>query len=739
MLRKSLILGSITLLMVMLFAFTGCEGPVGPAGTPGVKGDNADDGKDGEDYYSSGASWAGPLVRASDLEAAFKYTNGNIVILQTSVDEVYGEVPAGKTLHVLGSNTRVSPGQTLTINGTLDILEKTATLTASGIPDHSGSLKVGRPEAKIQGEGAVILPYVFSGTYEGGLNYGSPEVQGVADRYPGSAFSIPGETPDFLSSSNIAEIFYRENLDKLTVQDIHGLTTGAIPANKSLVLKGIDNEIGANFNLGGFSRLTIEENAILTVKGGATELSTSVDGVITNRGTIRLEEAGAKISAGNTTFINDGVIESPATLNDTVQPLINLEGAGTIKLIPSVAGDIDFESAVPSLRQNLIIAPDEVVVILKLHSSEPLPLGGVDHGKIITLANEYAKIQLAASSVGIGAAVVNKGEISTATTDPNVLATLFSEMNNKGLVKGSGILVSLTKPFEIPAGVSLELSGVGTTFGSSGNGYDVTIGGSLTLTAAVQLSPENNVTVSGALSLGSGSLTTSGNVTITGTLNTGTGGGDGLVVTGLGILAIPSRGITGTSLIKAAGRVTVDNVPGYGITSTGVAGGAVEDAVSNTSKARDALRRTATLDPSSEYNSSSVAFDAVGRANVAVASPSWAAKVIYRDAATTPVVVSELLVDFPSSVTVLANGIDDRGHAVAGSNVASWSANDFSVYVKDEVVDMVTKQVLGIRDNTSPTGSAIGVVVEFNSVRFVDSELIGPVVDTFYVGIRALR
>jgi hypothetical protein len=739
MLRKSLILGSITLLMVMLFALTGCEGPVGPAGPAGTEGRDAEDGQPGADYIPSGASWAGPVVKASDLEAAFKYTNGNIVILQTSVTDVYGEVPAGKILHVLGS-TRVLAGQVLTVNGTLDILEKTATLAAGGV-GRSGSLKAGE-SAKIQGKGAVILPYVFKdAVYKDALHYNSPEVQDVADRYPGSAFRLSYDAPELLLSADIAQIFEDENLNELTVQDVSNLTEEAIPPRKSLILRGDANTIESTFELGGFSRLTVAENAALLVRnfatGAAVDLSTKADGIITNNGKIELYNAGSRILVGNTTFINNGEIYSKTIDNLIVTPLIGLEGNGVIKLVPEgVGGTIDYLSLPkPALRQHLVIDPRTTSDVSLALINQGIPLNGVDYKKTITLANERAVIVLLAGPAGIGATIVNKGRITTATTNPLVLETLFGEMGNKGKITGSGNLVDLSKDFEIPAGVELTLSGGSTDFGSDVDGpWDVIIGGSLELSGAIALLPEKDVIVSGHLALGTGSLVAQGNVTITGTLDVGSG--NGLEVQD-GILAIPSRGVSGTTgLIKAVfGKITVDGVPGYGIPAgSGVLGADLESAVDNTLQAADALKNTIALDPSSSNNSSQATFQAVGTADLTGNAPT---KVVYKPEVTIPTPgTPEVLIGLPDGVGVYTNGFDERGHYLAGSvGSANVNPNTFAAGVKTE--NLVN--VFAVSDSGYTGSSSSGYVVEFNSVRFTNKNLVGPVVPSFYVGIKSNR
>jgi hypothetical protein len=765
MLRKSLILGSITLLLVMLFAFTGCEGPVGPAGPAGVKGDDADDGPRGDDYYSSGAAWAGPEVTASDLAAAFKYTNGNIVILKTDVIRVYGEVPAGKILRVLGPKTKVSPGQALTVYGTLDILDEAATLAASGVPGLSGTLKVGRPEAVIQGKGAVILPYIFDGDYTDGLNYSSPEVKDVKFHYPGSTFAIAdGEVPIRLSSPNIAKIFEKESVNELTVQDVLDLTTDAIPAHKSLFLKGDENTT-EDFRLTGFSRLTVSENAILSVGGVSSVISADTDGIITNNGTIVLRNPGASIIAGNTTFINNGFIESPSTTAIIVAGLMGLDGEGTVKLLPRDNGalvniEFDANNLVPALRQYLILDPQGTAsIVLDLYNpATGRPLSGVSDKKSITLANERAFISVKEDSFGIGATIVNNkgGRIITATAPLDVLEALFNEMGKKGKITATEKLDELQdKAFEIPEGVELTLasSAYETTFESNpagiGSPYNLNIMGTLILAdtgnvSKFELAPGKDVTVKGSLQLGDyGTLVTAsgGNVAITGTLNTGSDSTAGLEVVD-GTLVLPSRGVSGAGYIKAPfGKVTVDTTPGYGLDDTnGVVGDDFGLAVVDTRKAGDALKSTITLDPSSSHNSTTLTFQAIGKATIDGTVPYG---IFWKDEVTTTPSSPAEYVLVPENVEVYDDGlVDHLGHYVAASSTSGLNANEFSLSVEQITMSSgVFEYRLSISDSQNGgTNSGNGIIVEFNSVRFEKNGLIGPVVfPSFYVGVRTNR
>jgi hypothetical protein len=747
MLRKSLILGSITLLMVVLFALTGGEGPVGPAGTAGVDGKNAQDGPRGDDYLPSGPSLASSDVLDVDLDAAFKALNGNIVILKTSVGTVYGEVPAGKTLYVLGPDTKIPSGKKLIIKGTLDISEEAAVLSASAIPDNTGTLVI-EGEGKVQGKGAIILPYVFDGNYTG-LNYKSVEVAAFGDRrYPGSAFRLPGDAPRKLQSKDIADIFDLENLDQLTVQDVDNLETLAIPSHKSLILKGRDNVISSDFGLAGYSSLTVAEKAVLRIVGvGAgtgVELSTGVQGIITNNGTIVLEAPSSKIVAGASFFINNGMIESPTDTKLIIEGLISLDGTGTIRLnrdvvTLGVGGPTQLDAI--HLRQNLIIDPQypegNTNTYTLILAPAQKPLGGVSYGKIITLNKANAVLTLEDEPLGVGAKVVNTkgGRIRTETDDTEVLATIFSEMGNRGIVEAYAELVDLKKDFEIPEGVTLRLStnvatDLASEMGAEGAPFDVIVNGALILDAAINLAPSNDIIVRGDLQLGIGSLTTSdGNIDIEGTLNAGRG--DGVVITGSGILSLPSVGVTGINggtpgssakIQVPFNQIAIDSVGGYGAPDGLLKSEYFEAAVRDLRLAASVLRSTTTL--SSTYGS----VEGVGFADLSASGGPQ--PVIFTPADANN---SATYVVLPDNIGVYsAGGVDEKSFHLAGSSLGNFNHNDFFVLADSGG----GSNLLSINQTAfSSSGGAGSFAAEFNEVRFTRNYLIGSIVPTFWVGV----
>lgn len=107
--KRSLFLGSVTLVLLVLFALAGCSNPAasGPAGQRGP---------------------IVPPAAAIDAEALAELFNANLPVRITTGNganaSVFGVVPPGKVLEIAGSvNIGVNPGETLDVQGTLHILE----------------------------------------------------------------------------------------------------------------------------------------------------------------------------------------------------------------------------------------------------------------------------------------------------------------------------------------------------------------------------------------------------------------------------------------------------------------------------------------------------------------------------------------------------------------------------------------------------------------------------------------
>jgi hypothetical protein len=778
MLRKSLILGSITLLMVMLFAFTGCEGPVGPAGPAGGPGNNGIDGDDGPGGKPGGFAVGSEDVTEVELAAAF--SKGDIVFLESSVKTVYGIVPIGKTLEVRGLGTNVKDGEALTINGVLDVsnTKHTAALIATGIPGTAGVLKSGG-SGVIKGNGMVILPYIVSGSYNAGLSYDSQEIQSVT-HYPGSVVTS-NEDPVELNSSGIGAIFGKEDaISELTVWNIKNLEARAIPKDKTLILRGLSNTITTGVVLDGGASLVIAEGATLNVDGGALSV-TEAGAVITNAGTINLRQVGDSASKGvNGKFDNNGIITSPTlTGGNIIRGLLELTGSGSIILSPRL--DNDYNPSLTGnallLNQNLIIEPilsdptQPKTYTIILPNAESVVDEDSESGKIITLANEYAALELGTSSESIGTSIVNRGRVFTnvvesAAVDPDkVLVTLFEEMDNQGKVTVKSAMTRLTQPLVIPEAIELTLDNPATSFenstGGTGN-HPITVNGTLIIAnVADPLQPDGDITVAGTLVIEADQrLQSNGAVTITGALNLGTGNGGTLTMVNSKILTLSSADvvlektpldvpITGKIFVAdTTDGITIGSVEDYGLASAGISGQDFAKAFKAISDSADILKTNlVTLDPSLTSSSSSFfgtspanasPLDVVGTVEI---TTNTSAFLIDRDDNTDQNSANKVIL--PSGVEIYPT----TGVAVAGTAyTAVGNLGDVFHFVVS-----VSGVSLAVTDDGY--GTSTGVVwgiIPFTAVRVVHSNLVsplrpstststGPWVEPFYVGIKSRR
>jgi hypothetical protein len=785
MLRKSLILGSITLLMVMLFALTGCEGPVGPAGPAGRGGENGIEGGPGPDGQPGGFAVGSSNV--TDVELAAAFGRGDTVYLESSVLFVYGEVPAGKTLEVRGVPTQVTGGKALTVNGTLDVsnTKGTAALVATGIPGEIGVLKSGSAGV-IKGSGMLILPYIVSGSYDAGLNYDSPEIQAVI-HYPGSTVVV-NDDPVALNSSGLRAIFNREEeaLNELTVWDIKQLEAVGIPKGKKLTLKGPGNTIVSGFTLTDGASLTISQGAVLHAPVGLSV--TDVGTVITNEGTIKLDATGsAKRGATAGDFINDGVIESSSTSPSTIEGLLALGGTGNVILNPYLSTDPEVKLVGNSLllNQNLIIEPDLMdptvkrVYTLVFPDAEPLLNDNSAKDRTITLANEYASIEIGSRTKSTGIKIINRGLVVTKVAEnpsviipDQVLVTLFEEMNNQGKIAAKGHINTLTQPLVIPEGIELIIDNATTNFeyiGGSGSvaGWPITVEGSLVIRqAADPFEPDGDLTVTGTLVIGSGQrVLPGGDVTITGTLDLSAGTGGSLYVTGGKDLSISSTSVlektlvagvptlvTGQIFMLAADNgITIDGVPGYGTRSlgSGIVGSNFAKALKAVHDSADILKANLiTLESSSNspfFGSSTTtvpSVDVVGTVDLTAGGSAD----VDRDTDAENHYLTKIT--FPIDVEIAIS--------VAGDDLASnynpaignlGDAPDFIISLSGNALHILDDDY-----TAAPTGQEKWGIVAFEKVRFTHSNLVGPVrptspaptspgpwVDPFYVGIKTLR
>jgi hypothetical protein len=698
MLKKSLIFGSIVLLIVMLFALAGCEGPVGPAGRNGEI-PTIPDPIPGTPGTPGSTSLALPNVEPRDLLGAFR--DGNVT-LTSSVQTVYGVVPAGYELKVMGKNTRVLAGYSLDVqkDATLTIWEE-ASLEADGVGSGFLTPNVGaiiqQVGTETTGKGTLVLPYDLDDQFEKGFHYKSPEVQNIGNLYVGST-SAGGDAPLALTPTNIARIFENENA--IAVQNVAGLEPEAIPQDKKLTLVGNANTITTtSFTLGASgAELIVADGAVLTASNGT--LTTSLGGTITNKGTIVLDSTGI-ILEGTGEVINNGrITTSTATSGDLVS-LLALEGTGRIES----AGAITLTAA-PTLNQNLYIVGLSSVTLVDALA----PILDVTPGREITIVTG-SSLHLGSTSLGVDAPVNNSGTITTTTISTDVLKTIFGEMKNKGAVTASGAIVALASELTIPSEVELTLSGASTF--ATGN---------------------TNLIVNGKLILGtSADLVPLGDVTINGTLDLGTGGS--LTIAAGKALKIESvdsiTGTTGTLLPPSANAhfITIGGLEDYGITNatTGVTGANFKAAVNAILTARAKMEETVTA--SSSYGANVAAV--IGTVEVEVilpvpgSSPFGSGLIHFgADALATGICT------VPDNITISDSGTSDEGFEGTGDFIGG--ANDFTIGVNS------SNQLVIFDGPFTGTTNKWGTI-SFNNVRFIHSNLLSPITPKFWVGVKSQR
>jgi hypothetical protein len=447
---------------------------------------------------AAGAIFIDSTVTAADLAAAFALSDN--VILQSGVSAVDGVVPADKTLVVVGSGTKVKAGKSLDVQGTLEIAEGAA-LDASYVTGVAGYLK---GAGTVTGEGSVSLPYFGTGAakpedvvdYTASLT-GLAKAVGSYNTSTGTA--APGGA---LDNAGIVTLFaLPEFPSELTVSKITDLTANAVPAGKTLTLKGTENTIKsdvATFNPAG--TLTVAEGAVLTLG------------------------AGTAVAAGKIT--NNGTISSATTTAATATGLLALTGSGTIAFTESV--DLG-GTATLALTQNVTVGGSSKTLTAPAFAGAAFS----GTGKTITVESGNT-LALPAAVKSVGVTVVNEGAVttaSTAVTAVNTIAGIGGAVEATSLTSGS---------LTVPEGTNLTLSGAFTgaatdvivvngklTAGSSATFATISTG-SLTVDAKGVFVANNNttlvalenLTVNGTFTGGSGTtLAAVKALTLNGTLN----------------------------------------------------------------------------------------------------------------------------------------------------------------------------------------------------------------------------
>jgi hypothetical protein len=534
--RKSLFFGSAALFLAVLFAFTGCDNPAGPKGEPGqdVTGDQGDTGAYGGFRLSES-------VKDVDLKEAFE--QDTLVILLANVETVYGTVPPGGTLRVLG-DTRVEARKELKLEGNakLEII-KSGVLRADGTtwqtspPTTSGLLVSLNGTPQVTGAGRIYLPAVQTlDTPTDFLHWESNAVVNVSHQYPGSFYD--GQDITAFNSDSIALLFERR--DDLSIPSVTDLTVNVIPSGKKLTLLESNSTLAGSLSLNSGATLVVAGTgpgnvAGLTIGGEFTGGSGSKF-IISEKGTVDLGTSGY-ITPGspiNLTVTNDGTIitgMNPSPPYNNLSILLGLDGTGTIELTTNTTFTYTSLPAIV-LKQNLFINPGTAGTFI-LPNLPVAPFAAESSpGKTITIGPNgilelgpaithigYTDITTPANPIDVNFKVVIKttgdidgtgdGKITTATTSSLTLTNIFDNLQfNDSTPKTKGLVVSsaavgLGAPLEIPESTVLQLAASTPYFALAGTAgpRDLAIRGTLEVNNAVSLAPPGNVTISGIVDI----------------------------------------------------------------------------------------------------------------------------------------------------------------------------------------------------------------------------------------------
>jgi hypothetical protein len=312
---------------------TGATGPTGPTGPNGLIG--------GIVLYSGS-------ITDIELEAAFASTETTVIL--AGVTDVYGVVPANKTLRVLG-DVSVASGEALILNGALDLFLDSAALQAEG--DSNGGLIV-EAGGTISGLGALYLPIDTDDTYTG--DYTTYVDVAYAHKAIGSTVasgSVSAFNPASTTVAEVLTIFGVEGgPDALTVEDLANIEAGTIPLGKTLTITGASNSLVTGASTFAPAGTLVNEGTISTdttadvVVCALLAASAAEGGTVTASGAITTLTADLSVPAG----VSLSLTNSSATL-----------AAGDYNI--SVAGDLAIETSVDLAPLGNITVTGNVVTI----------------------------------------------------------------------------------------------------------------------------------------------------------------------------------------------------------------------------------------------------------------------------------------------------------------------------------------------------------------------------------------
>jgi hypothetical protein len=330
--KKSLITGSVTLILLALLTLAGCPNPAGGSGPQG---------RDGTLVLAS-------PVTAGELAAYFD--DVHIIKLISDSATVDGIVPPGKTLQIAGS-AAVTPGQTLTLTGgTVHILDTGALTSVAAAPllwergrlviEGDLVLAAADDEFFAQGvpgwigfgaAGAVDLQGAAAGVINANFGYGVPAIKADTSGLLTDLSAFPDWTGGRKLIAYGAQTTTTHVLD-LTARGplVIGRANRAGASAGSLTINQVTNQGAFLVSRGGGS-LTVAENArlILTDNGwlpdnipvtiygslsadGARVIAAIPPNVDLSRGTLTAEAGGTPAFTFGPRGVNIGRIEMPA-------------------------------------------------------------------------------------------------------------------------------------------------------------------------------------------------------------------------------------------------------------------------------------------------------------------------------------------------------------------------------------------------------------------------------------------
>jgi hypothetical protein len=313
MFKKSLLRGSITLALLVLFALSGCSNPAANDGPVGERGALA----------APAGAISAPLLKEL-------FTDNNIVLLPEGVTSVAGIVPPGKTLEVAASNVAVTAG--LTVEGKLHILEPGAIST-------NGIFLTLAPGSVAQVDGFIdhlaVGIFEFDGSIARNVVFGS-----TGGLILEAAVNVDRVNTYFTLVNNIRWA----NTTPVTLANLAALTEWTFPAKK-LILTGATLAPTDDIDVSDKGALvigtpvaatpttfTVADTKVLKANGSAVNVIVAESGILALAGTGRLEgnmkvngrfsvaatsseiPAGVDLSAATLTTSNDaGIFKFPQT------------------------------------------------------------------------------------------------------------------------------------------------------------------------------------------------------------------------------------------------------------------------------------------------------------------------------------------------------------------------------------------------------------------------------------------